>query len=245
MTPEQIERYKRHILVKEIGGPGQNKLLSARVDIVGAGALGGQAALSLAASGIGHLRIFDDDRVDVSNLQRQIQFSTEDVGKLKVEALKARLLAINPGIELEIVPERWSEDAAAPDCDVLLDGCDNFETRYQLNAWSLAQKKPLVSGAVASWQGQAVLLNTPDVEGAPCYQCFVPEKPPQAGDCNDLGVVGAVTSMTAAQMVLLTMRYLLGLKPEPGALWLMDALNGRSRSVKLIRDPVCPACGNS
>ncbi len=242
MTPDQVERYKRHLLVKEIGGPGQKKLLGARVTVIGAGALGGQVALTLAAAGIGHIQVFDDDRVELSNLQRQTQFSTEDVGALKVEALGRRLAALNPDVSLDMISERWGEGRSSIEADLLLDGTDNFESRYQINAWSRARGIPLVSGAVAGWQGQVMLVNPANKPDAPCYRCFVPDIPPDAGNCNDLGVVGAVTTMTANQMALLTVKYCLGLPVKPGDLWLFDGLAGRTRQVGIMQDPACPVC---
>ena len=242
MTPQQLERYKRHLLVKEIGGPGQQKLLRARIIIVGAGALGGQMAITLAAAGIGFIQIFDDDRVDLSNLQRQTHFVTSDVGALKVDALKARIASLNPGVEIDAVSERWSPEHSMGDANIILDGTDNFESRFEINRWSRQAGVPFVSGAVAGWQGQSLLVNVPDIEACPCYQCYVPEAPPQAGDCNDRGVVGAVTTLTANHMAMIALQYILGLQPKPGRLWLMDGLGDRTRNIALPQDPNCPVC---
>ena len=246
MTPEQIERYKRHFLVKEIGGHGQKKLLDSHVLIVGAGALGGVAARILAASGVGRLTIFDDDRVDVSNLQRQTQFSTRDVGDWKVGALFRGLSALNPDIRIDVVQERWTPDATLAEADLVLDGSDNFETRFALNNASLSEGVPLISGAVAGWTGQVMAVNSPDVENCPCYQCFVPSEPPDAGNCKDLGVVGALTHLVASQQALLSTRYLIGERDELfGRLLLIEGLTGVFRSVRLPKDPACPACGET
>lgn len=242
MTPDQVERYKRHLLVKEIGGPGQKKLLEARVAIVGAGALGGQMALSLAASGIGTLDVFDDDLVELSNLHRQTHFAMSDIGDRKVSALQRRIASLNPDIRVNAVSERWSGKESAEGLHLILDGTDNFETRFAMNDWSLHHRIPLITGAVAGWQGQAMLVNDPKTERSPCYRCFVPETPARAGDCNDLGTLGMITAITAQHMALTAVKYLLELPVVSGDLWLLDGLSGRSRTVRLLKDPQCPAC---
>lgn len=243
MTPEQLERYKRHLLVKEVGGSGQKKLLAAKVLIVGAGALGGVAAKILAASGIGHLVVFDDDRVDLSNLQRQTQFETSDVGASKVGALFRHVTALNPHTHLEPQQERWTEAAGLCGADLVLDGSDNFETRFALNREARMAGIPLVSGAVAGWTGQIMAVNEPGNPTSPCYQCFVPEKPPQAGDCNDLGVIGAVTHMVASHMALAATRIILGETTRLyGALSLIEGLSGEMRTIRLPQDAACPVC---
>ena len=242
MLAEQIERYKRHLLVKEIGGSGQKKLLDSRITIVGAGALGGQMALMLAASGVGTLQVFDDDLVEVSNLHRQTHFSSHDIGVKKVEALKARIQAVNPDIELNIFDQRWSPEMSDPNARLLLDGTDNFETRFAMNAWSRAKTIPFLTGAVGGWQGQAMLVNAPSDTKSPCYKCLVPEKPTRAGDCNDIGTLGMITALTASHMSLIAMKYLLDLPVRYGELWLMDGLGGQTRTVRLPQDPGCPVC---
>lgn len=243
MTPEQLERYKRHLLVKEIGGHGQKKLLDSKVMIIGAGALGGVTAVILAAAGVGQLVIYDDDQVDVSNLQRQTHFSTPDVGSKKVEALSGRLTAINPDTEVRAMAQRWTPDAGLEGVDLVIDGCDNFETRFAVNAASRAASTPLISGAVAGWTGQIMAVNEPGNTKAPCYQCFVPAEPPQAGDCNDLGVVGAVTHLVASHMALKAKRYILGETQNLfGQLDVFDGHSGQFRSIKLPQDPDCPIC---
>ena len=245
MRPDQIERYKRHLLVKEIGGPGQQNLLNARVLIIGAGALGGVAAQILAAAGVGHIIFYDDDRVDISNLQRQTQFSANDVGTPKVEALSRDLTALNDGISLDPVLARWTGQNGLHDADIVLDGSDNFDTRFALNGVSRLEGIPLVSGAVAGWTGQVLVLNDPTDTGSPCYQCFVPSEPPNAGDCNDLGVVGAITHLVASQMSLAAIRFLLGeTNGLFGRLQITDGLAGGTRQIRLPKDPECPLCSN-
>ncbi|MAP96407.1 MAG: molybdopterin biosynthesis protein MoeB [Ponticaulis sp.] len=243
MTPEQIERYKRHLLVKEIGGSGQKKLLNSHVMIVGAGALGGMAALSLAAAGVGRLTIYDDDRVDLSNLQRQIQFTADDVDDTKVGALFRRLSRLNHDVDVNPVQERWTPEAGFGDADLVLDGSDNFPTRFALNAATREANLALVSGAVAGWTGQTLVVNKPGDAYCPCYQCFVPSEPPQAGDCNDLGVLGAITQLIASQMSLAAIRLLL--TPDAdifGRLMVFEGLSMQSRVVRLPQDPDCPIC---
>lgn len=246
MTPEQLERYKRHLLVKEVGGSGQKKLLNAKVLIVGAGALGGVAAKILAASGVGHLTVFDDDRVDLSNLQRQTQFDTSDVGDTKVGALFRHISALNPHVGFDARQERWTAEADLCGADLVLDGSDNFETRFALNAASRKAGIPLVSGAVAGWTGQIMTVNEPNNAQCPCYQCFVPEKPPQAGDCNDLGVIGAVTHLVASHMALSATRQIIGeTKDLYGWLTLIGGLSGELRRIRLPQDLDCPVCSGS
>ena len=242
MTPDQVERYKRHLLVKEIGGPGQKKLLEARIAIIGAGAPGGQMALSLAASGIGTLDLYDDDLVELSNLHRQTHFAMNDIGKQKVVALKSRIADINPDIRVNAFCERWSGREKAEGLHLILDGTDNFETRFAMNDWSLLHGVPLITGAVAAWQGQAMLVNDPKTDSSPCYRCYVPETPTRAGDCNDLGTLGMVTAITAQHMALTAVKYLLELPVVSGNLWLLEGLSGRSRTVRLLKDPHCLAC---
>ena len=243
MSPDQLERYKRHILVKEIGGHGQQKLLNGHVLIIGAGALGGVAAQILAASGIGQLTVYDDDIVELSNLQRQTQFTTSDVGSLKTKTLKDRISRINPEVRVNTVTARWGRSAGLHDADIVFDGTDNFTTRFAVNAASREVGIPLASGAVAGWGGQVVMVNNPHDPTCPCYQCFVPEEPPQAGDCNDLGVVGAVTSLIASRTALAVTRYLLdGADTLFAKLWVFDGMTGDARTLRLSRDPACPIC---
>lgn len=245
MTPDQIERYKRHLLVKEIGGSGQKKLLNARVIIVGAGALGGPAALTLAAAGVGEIEIYDDDVVDVSNLQRQTQFTSDDISMPKLTALKTRINALNPDVQVITKTKRWLTGTDTRAADVILDGTDNFESRFAINDWSRKSGTPFVNSAVAGWQGQVMLVNDPNTQSSPCYQCLVPETPVSAGDCNDMGVVGAVSQIVSNHAALITLRHILGLKPEFGMLSLIDGLSGSVRKVKVSKDPNCQTCGDS
>ena len=177
-SDDEIERYARHLVLAEIGGPGQQRLKAARVAIVGLGGVGAPAALYLAAAGVGTLRLIDDDAVALSNLQRQIIFAEADVGDPKVEAGAARLGVLNSHVEVETAPERLTPDNAAwllDGCDLALDGTDDFETRFATNAACVAAGIPLVSGALGRWSGQVGVF-----AGRPCYRCLVPETPPSA-----------------------------------------------------------------
>lgn len=242
LTPEEIERHKRHILLKEIGGPGVQKLRAASVSIVGAGALGGPCALYLAAAGVGHIEILDDDTVDRSNLQRQVQFTEADTGHPKVAQLAARLTATNPGISISSVGERYIEgrDLAGT---ILVDASDNFPTRFALNRLAHATRRPLVSGAASGWTGQVGIFASGVVARAPCYQCWVPEAPPAAEACDEVGVAGPVTGMTGSAMALETLKLITGAGSALiGRLLLLDGLAGSARTVQLRRDPACPVC---
>lgn len=243
-TDAERERYARHILLKEIGGPGQQRLKAASVAIVGAGGLGAPAALYLAAAGVGRLRLIDDDAVSLDNLQRQIIFRSADVGVSKVERAQAALAALNDNVNVEIEQQRLTEANAAyllRGVDVILDGTDDFETRFAVNAAARALGAPLVSGAVGRWDGQVSVF----ARGGPCYRCFVPETPPDAETCARVGVVGALTGVIGSLMALETIK-LIAEAGEPllGRVMLFDGLKGEARTVSLKRDPACPACGD-
>ncbi|MGB3626000.1 MAG: HesA/MoeB/ThiF family protein [Henriciella sp.] len=243
LTPEQLDRHKRHILLKEIGGPGVQKLLGAKVSIVGAGALGGPCAMYLAAAGVGEIELWDNDLVDRSNLQRQIQFTEDDIGKPKVKRLAGRLKAAAPDCRVPERQQRWNE-AYTLSGSIIIDATDNFETRFALNQAAHATGRHLVSGAASRWTGQVSVFASGVEADAPCYQCFVPETPPEAEACEDVGVVGPVTGMIASQMALETLKLITGAgKPLIGKLVLLDGLGGVPRAVTLSRDPDCPVCG--
>jgi molybdopterin-synthase adenylyltransferase len=242
LTPNELDRHRRHILLKEIGGPGVQKLKAASVSIIGAGALGGPCAMYLAAAGVGRIEIWDDDRVDRSNLQRQIQFGETDDGALKAETLAARLGAMHPGIRISAVPRRFAE-GDAPAGDILIDATDNFPSRFALNALAHATRRPLVSGAASGWTGQVGVFASGVAAGAPCYRCWVPEAPPAAEGCDEIGVAGPVTGMTGSAMALEALKLITGAgTPLIGRLLLIDGLAGTARTVSLRRDPQCPVC---
>lgn len=239
----EVERYARHLVLSEIGGPGQQKLAAARVLIVGAGGVGGPAALYLAAAGVGTIGLVDDDTVALSNLQRQILFSDADVGAPKVEAAAARLHQTNPHVVVEPHAVRLAPGNAVALIaahDVVIDGTDDFETRFAVNAACVAAGKPLVSGALGRWTGQVAVF-----QGRPCYQCLVPESPPDAETCARVGVVGALTGVIGAMAALEAIKLITGAgEALTGRLMLYDGLAGTSRSVKIAADLACAVCGS-
>lgn len=243
LTPEQLDRHKRHILLKEIGGPGVQKLLGAKVSIVGAGALGGPCAMYLAAAGVGEIELWDNDLVDRSNLQRQVQFTEDAIGKPKVTQLAKRLKAAAPDCHLLERQQRWNE-AYRLSGAIIIDATDNFETRFALNQAAHATGRYLVSGAASRWTGQVSVFASGVEKNAPCYQCFVPETPPEAEACEDVGVVGPVTGIIASHMALEALKLITGAgKPMIGKLVMLDGLGGVPRAISLSPDPACPVCG--
>ena len=188
-SDEEVDRYARHLVLREIGGAGQQALKAASVLIVGAGGLGAPAALYLAAAGVGRIGLADPDTVALSNLQRQILYTSADVGRAKVEAAAERLTGLNPHVAIEPIAARLGPDNAAAlvrPYDLVLDGTDDFATRFAVNDACLAEGKPLVSGAIGRWTGQVGVF-----AGRPCYRCLVPDIPPEAETCATVGVIGA------------------------------------------------------
>ena len=241
-SPEEVERYARHLVLSEVGGPGQQRLKAATVVLVGAGGVGSPAALYLAAAGVGSLRIVDGDTVSLSNLQRQILFDSADIDRPKVEAAAGRLEAINPHVHVETLNHRLTAENAASviaGADVVLDGADNFETRYEVNAACVAAGVPLVSGALGRWTGQVGVF-----AGKPCYRCLVPETPPDAETCARVGVVGALAGVIGAMTALEAIKLITGAgEPLTGRLMFYDGLSATSRTVTVTADPACPVCG--
>ena len=243
LTPDQIERHKRHILLKEIGGPGLTKLRDAKVSIIGAGALGGPCALYLAAAGVGEIEIWDDDIVDRSNLQRQIQFADVDIGQSKARLLSERVVALNPDVSAVARETRFCEATIASG-DILIDATDNFETRFLLNQVAHDKARYLVSGAASRWSGQVAVYASGVRPDAPCYRCFVPELPPEAEACDEVGVVGAVTGMVGTNMALEALKLIVGSgEALIGRLLIIDGLRGENRVLRLRPNPDCSVCG--
>jgi len=240
-SEDEIERYARHLVLAEIGGPGQQRLKAARVAIVGLGGVGAPAALYLAAAGVGALRLIDHDEVALSNLQRQIAFAEADVGRPKVEAGAERLTALNPHVEIEAAPERLGPDNAGwllEGCDVVIDGTDDFATRFATNAACVAARLPLVSGALGRWSGQVGVF-----AGRPCYRCLVAEAPPEAETCARVGVVGALAGVVGSMAALEAVKLITGAgEALTGRLLIYDGLAGTARTVSLAADPACPVC---
>ncbi|MBI1404673.1 MAG: molybdopterin-synthase adenylyltransferase MoeB [Caulobacter sp.] len=241
-SEEEVDRYARHLVLREIGGPGQQKLKAARVLIVGAGGLGTPAALYLAAAGVGRLTLSDSDTVSLSNLQRQVLFSTGDVGAAKTAAARARLGALNPHVEIFAAPAATAETLAAliGGQDLVLDGTDNFETRLAVSDACLTAGVPLVSGAIGRWSGQVAVFR-----GRPCYRCLVPEVPPDAETCVAVGVVGALAGVIGSMMALEAIKLITGAGAAlTGRLLIYDGLAAETRTVRVAADPGCPACGD-
>ncbi|KQY95546.1 MULTISPECIES: molybdopterin-synthase adenylyltransferase MoeB [unclassified Brevundimonas] len=241
-SDDEIERYARHLVLSEVGGPGQQRLKAARVAVVGMGGVGGPAALYLAAAGVGTLRLIDDDVVALSNLQRQVQFDTADLGRTKVGAGAAALAALNPHVGIEPVAERLTPGNAArlvAGCDAVIDGTDDFDARFAVNAACMAARIPLVSGALGRWSGQVAVFS-----GRPCYCCLVPAAPPDAETCARVGVVGAVAGVVGAMAALEAIKIVAGAgEALAGRLLVYDGLAGTARTVRIAADPACPVCG--
>lgn len=241
-SEDEVERYARHLVLSEVGGPGQQALKRARVLIVGVGGVGAPAALYLAAAGVGTLGLIDDDVVGLSNLQRQIVFSTSETGRPKVEAAAGRLGQLNPHVTIQTFAERLTPANAAERAegfDIVLDGTDDFETRLVVNAACVATAKPLVSGALGRWSGQVGVF-----AGRPCYQCLVPEVPPDAETCARVGVVGALAGVVGSMAALETIKLITGAGDDlTGRLMIYDGLAATARTVRVTADPHCPVCG--
>lgn len=241
-SDDEIERYARHLVLAEIGGPGQQRLKAARVGLVGVGGVGAPAALYLAAAGVGTLRLIDDDVVAVSNLQRQILFAATDVDRLKTEAGAEALTALNPHVAVETRAERLtrgSADRLLEGCDLVIDGTDDFATRFAVSDACLTLAIPLVSGALGRWTGQVGVF-----EGRPCYRCLVPTAPPDAETCARVGVVGALAGVIGSMAALEAVKRIVGAgQPLAGRLLIYDGLAGTARTVRIAPDPACPACG--
>jgi adenylyltransferase/sulfurtransferase len=248
LSRAEQERYSRHTLLPEFGMEGQERLKAGRVLIVGAGGLGSPAALYLAAAGVGTIGLVDFDEVDVTNLQRQVLYGTSDVGRPKVDVAKAKLADLNPHITLTVHRERLSA-ANARDIissyDVVIDGTDNFSTRYLVNDACVMVRRPNVYGSVFRFEGQAAVFATAD---GPCYRCLHPEPPP-AGlipNCAEAGVLGVLPGIIGTIQATEAIKLLTGIgEPLAGKLLLYDALRTRFRQITLPRDPACPVCGDT
>lgn len=249
---DERERYARHILLKEIGGPGQQRLKAATVAIVGAGGLGAPAALYLAAAGIGVLRLIDHDSVELSNLQRQVLFSSDDVGAPKIAGAEAALISLNPHVEVDARGVRLDAANALElleGADLVLDGTDDYATRFAVNEACHALGVPLVSGAVGRWDGQVALFASgpsrrlaPE-QRQPCYRCFVTEAPPSPERCAEAGIIGALPGVIGSMMALEAIKQIVDAgETLAGRLFIYDGLAATARTIALKRDPACPVC---
>ena len=246
MNDQQLERYARHIILKEIGGAGQQRLLESRAVLVGAGGIGAPAIQYLAAAGVGRLTLIDDDDVALSNLQRQVLFATDDIGQPKVEAAEVAVALLNPEVRVTGRQVRLTADNAAEllaDADVVVDGSDNFATRLAVADAARASRIPLVSAAVGQFDGQLAVFRGWEAD-KPCYRCLVghdPDRPDMS--CADQGVLGALTGMLGSLAAVEAIRAIVPFGADPaGSLLLVDALNFRFRTIGLPKDPGC-GCG--
>ncbi len=248
LSPDQRHRYQRHVLLPEIGEAGQLALLDSKVLLLGAGGLGSPAALYLAAAGVGTIGIVDMDEVDASNLQRQVLHNMDRIGERKVDSAKKTLAALNPDVNVVTYDVRLGADNildVIDGYDVIVDGTDNFPTRYLVNDASLLKRIPVVHGSIFRFEGQVTVFAP--YEG-PCYRCFVPQPPPAelAPSCAEAGVLGVLPGIVGSIQAIEAIKVLLGLgDPLVGRLMAYDALEESFRTFKLRRDPACPACGES
>jgi len=246
LNQEQIKRYTRHILLPEIGVEGQKKLLAAKVLVVGAGGLGCPISLYLAAAGVGTIGLVDFDTIDASNLQRQILFTTEDVGKSKVEVAAKRLKALNPDVTVNTYAVALRSDNIMDilkNYDMIIDGTDNFPTRYLTNDAAALQGKPNIYGSIFRFDGQLTVFKTPE---GPCYRCLYPEPPPpgEVPSCAEGGVMGAMVGTIGAMQATEAIKLITGVgTPAIGKLVIYNSLDMQFRNLKLRKDPNCPLCG--
>lgn len=248
LSDDQYERYQRHILLPEVGEAGQQKLFDAKILLLGAGGLGSPAALYLAASGIGTLGVIDMDVVDKSNLQRQVMHSMSTVGMLKTESAKQRILSLNPECNVLTFNERLNADNVIDiisQFDLVVDGTDNFPTRYMLNDASVITKTPVVHGSIFRFEGQVTVL---DSVNGPCYRCMLPEPPPPelAPSCAEAGVLGVLPGIVGSLQALEAIKYVLDIgEPLVGKLLAFDSLEESFRKFDVRKNPDCLACGEN
>ncbi|MCX8953851.1 molybdopterin-synthase adenylyltransferase MoeB [Ruegeria sp. NA] len=246
-TETELNRYARHIVLRELGGPGQKKLKQARVLVIGAGGLGAPALQYLAAAGVGTIGVIDDDIVENANLQRQVIHRDADIDMPKVFSAQQAMEAQNPNVVVRPFHRRLSDEIAAElfaDFDLILDGTDNFETRYLANRTAAALGKPLISGALSQWEGQLSVFDP--VNGSPCYQCIFPEAPAPglAPSCSEAGVIGPLPGVVGSMMAVEAIKVITGAGMAlRGEMLIYDALYGESRKITLTRRADCPICG--
>jgi len=247
LSPEQVKRYSRHIIMPQIGSLGQRKLINAKVLIVGAGGLGSPAALYLALAGVGTIGIVDFDEVDYSNLQRQILHQTRDVGKPKVVSARETIQEYNPEVQVVVHETPLTSDNATEivtPYDIVVNGADNFATRYLVNDVCYLLSKPLVDGSILIFDGQATVF----LPGKGCYRCLFPAPPPpgEVPNCAEAGVLGALTGLVGSIQAIEATKVILGIgETLESRLLLIDALSMNFREVKLRRNPDCPLCGDN
>jgi molybdopterin/thiamine biosynthesis adenylyltransferase len=247
MNDAQLLRYSRHILLPQIGIDGQQKLLDARVLVIGLGGLGSPLTMYLAASGVGHLTLVDPDKVDLTNLQRQIVHTTQTVGRAKTDSAAQQLKALNPEIGLTTIARKLEGEellAQVRLVDVVVDGSDNFPTRFAVNAACVRARKPLVSAAVTRFEGQVAVFRA-DLPDSPCYRCLYQESDEPGEPCAQFGVLAPVAGIVGSMQATETLKVLMNIgEPLTGRLLVLDAMTMESRIVRLRKDPRCPVCGS-
>ena len=245
MNDEQLQRYSRQILLSQVDVAGQQKLLDARVLIIGLGGLGSPLAMYLAAAGVGHLVITDNDTVDLSNLQRQIMHRTQDIGRAKTDSARTTLSALNPSVKITAYDHRLTEEELEREvalADAVADASDNFATRFMLNAVCVKTRKPLVSGAAIRMEGQVAVFDHRR-DDSPCYRCLYRDVPGEKEGCAQLGVLAPLPGIIGCVQAVEVIKLLLNIgAPLNGRLLLLDALAMEWRTVTLRKDPACPVC---
>ena len=250
LSDDQVERYARHIVLRDVGGAGQQKLLASKVLIVGAGGLGSPVAFYLASAGVGTIGIVDDDDVSLSNLQRQILYATSDVGQPKVDRAEVALKNLNPDVTVETHHCRMTAENALDlieQYDIVADGTDNFDTRFLINDACFLAGVPLVSAALGQFEGQLSTFKAYEAVKSPCYRCIFPEMPPAGTipSCAEAGIIGAVAGIVGSLQALEVIKELLQLgQGMSGRLLIYDALGVRARTVRVKADPRCLLCGS-
>jgi len=246
LNDDQLDRYARHIILKQVGGSGQKKLLSSRVLVIGAGGLGSPLISYLAAAGIGTIGIIDDDIVDLSNLHRQIIHTTDQIGKPKTGSARDMVKRLNPDVNIITFTEKFAAKNAGNivnNYDIIADGCDNFDTRFIVNDICLKLKKPFVSAALSQFDGQLSTFKG-YLADKPCYRCFIPDHPGPVGNCAEAGILGAVAGVLGTMQAVEVLKELLEIGDSlAGKLMLYDALSTKSRTLILPKDPGCKFCG--
>ena len=248
MTPEQESRYSRTMLLAQIGREGQEKLLAARVLVVGMGGLGSPVAMYLAASGVGHLVLTDFDVVELSNLQRQIIHDSDDVDRNKVESARDAIIALNPGVQVTVLPYALQEDDLEREiraADVVVDACDNFESRFEMNAACWRLGTPLVSAAAMRMEGQVSVFD-PRQPSSPCYRCLYSDDSTEGEACSQVGVLAPLLGIIGSIQATETMKLIIGMgNTLVGRVMVLDALEMDWRTLRLRKDPQCPVCSST
>ena len=248
LSDRQLDRYARHIVLKEIGGEGQLRLLAAGVAVIGAGGIGAPAIQYLAAAGVGRIRVIDDDEVTLDNLQRQLLFGTADVGRPKVEVASEAVARLNPDVAFEAIAERLDAGNVAAllgGVDLVLDGSDNFATRLAVSDFCTAERIPLVSAAIGRFQAQIGTFRGWQ-PAEPCYRCFVGDAfdAEDCDNCAELGVLGAMAGIAGSFAALEAIRAIAGFGDDPaGKLHILDGLAPAMRTIRIVKDPACRGCG--